>query len=65
MPQIFVSYSRVDQEFTKALIEQLKVAFPDLNIWYDQSPDTLIGGDRWWDEILKAIDEARVFAYVD
>nr|MCU0499970.1 SUMF1/EgtB/PvdO family nonheme iron enzyme [Anaerolineae bacterium] len=64
MAQVFVSYSRVDAQFTDAFIRQLQLAFPELKIWHDQSPNGLIGGDSWWDAILTGIAESEVFIYL-
>ncbi|MBL8155586.1 MAG: SUMF1/EgtB/PvdO family nonheme iron enzyme [Anaerolineae bacterium] len=64
MPQIFISYSRVDLEFVKRLEERIRPAFPRLEIWRDNAPNGLIGGDNWWDAILRAIAESDVFVYV-
>lgn len=61
MAQIFVSYSRIDSEFAKQLIERLQIAFPYHKFWYDQS---LTGGDDWWEEILKAIKASDIFIYI-
>jgi hypothetical protein len=62
MAQIFISYSRVDSAFVDSLIRRVQQAFPHLSIWHDRS--SLIGGDDWWEEILKAIAESDVFVYV-
>lgn len=64
MPQIFISYSRVDSAFVDVLIRRMQQAFPDVMIWHDESPHGLIGGDNWWDEILRAIAESDVFVFV-
>ncbi|MBI5668342.1 MAG: SUMF1/EgtB/PvdO family nonheme iron enzyme [Chloroflexi bacterium] len=64
MAQLFFSYSRVDSAFVERLLRRVQQAFPHLTLWYDRSPHGLIGGDNWWDEILKAIAESDVFIYV-
>ncbi|MGQ9909882.1 MAG: SUMF1/EgtB/PvdO family nonheme iron enzyme [Candidatus Flexifilum sp.] len=64
MAQIFVSYSRVDSAFVEKLVRRLQQAFPQHTIWYDQAPNGLIGGDDWWDEILRSIARSDVFIYV-
>lgn len=64
MPQAFISYSRVDNAFVEGFIQLLQKAFPNLTIWYDQSPHGLIGGDNWWEEILKAIAASDIFIYI-
>lgn len=64
MTQIFISYSRVDKGIVERLVKRIEQAFPDLTLWYDTSPHALVGGDNWWDEILKAIDKSDIFVYV-
>ncbi len=58
---IFISYSRVDKQFTELFITRLRHMFPDVEIWYD---DELHGGERWWDEILHQIAACDVFIYL-
>ncbi|MDX1994376.1 MAG: SUMF1/EgtB/PvdO family nonheme iron enzyme [bacterium] len=64
MAQIFISYSRVDSPFVDKLIPRIQRGFPDLKIWYDKSPHGIIGGDNWWNEILRAIAESDIFVYI-
>lgn len=64
MAQLFVSYSRIDLPFVKHLAERIQLAFPDLKIWRDDAPHGLIGGDNWWETILKAVADSDVFLYV-
>jgi hypothetical protein len=64
MPQVFVSYSRVDTQFVELFIRRLQRAFPDLTIWYDRAPHGLIGGGNWWNDILAAIAASDVFIYI-
>lgn len=64
MSQAFISYSRVDSAFVERFIKRLQQAFPNLTIWHDQSPHGLIGGDNWWDEILKGIADSDIFIYI-
>ncbi len=61
MPKIFVSYSRVDKKFAKALVERLRKIYGHYEVWYD---DSLHGGDLWWDEILSQIAQADIFLYL-
>ena len=61
MAHLFVSYSRVDQAFTKNFVEQLREMFPQHTVWYDGS---LHGGDRWWQEILAQIAACDIFIYL-
>ncbi len=62
MPRIFVSYSRVDLHFVQQLVNRLQQMRPNDPVWYDSHG--LLGGDRWWDSILKAIGECDLFIYV-
>lgn len=64
MAQVFISYSRVDAAFVDVFIRRLQRAFPRLRIWYDQAPHGLIGGGKWWDDILAAIAASDVFIYI-
>lgn len=59
MAQIFLSYSRDDQEPTLHLAKDLK----DLGhvVWLDQE---LTGGQAWWDQILARIRAADLFVFV-
>ncbi|MBN2305097.1 MAG: TIR domain-containing protein [Anaerolineae bacterium] len=55
-PQVFMSYSRIDQEFVRRLVADLKAR--DIPVWLDQ---TEIGvGMIWSAEIQKALDACRV-----
>jgi formylglycine-generating enzyme required for sulfatase activity len=64
MPQAFISYSRVDSAFVERFMKRLQMAFPHLTLWHDQSPHALMGGDNWWDAILKAIADSDIFIYI-
>jgi hypothetical protein len=55
--KVFLSYSREDQTFVELLREDLMRLHHD--VWFDR---VLIGGQEWWDEILKQIRECDVFA---
>ncbi len=61
MPKIFVSYSRVDRQFTNRLVARLRRIYGHSEVWYDES---LHGGDIWWDEILSQIAQADIFLYL-
>ena len=56
---IFLSYSRKDEPVVKVLAQGFEAAHKE--IWYDQD---LMGGDSWWDTILKKIRSATVFIFV-
>jgi hypothetical protein len=57
--QIFLSYSRKDEEVVKVLVQGLEAARHE--VWVDQD---LTGGDAWWDKILDNIQLATVFVFV-
>ena len=61
MAHIFISYSRVDRDFTDRLVDRLRRVYGLSNIWYD---DELHGGDHWWAEILRQIVACDVFVYL-
>ncbi len=64
MARIFISYSRVDTPFVERLYYLLQRLRPSDQVWYDQAPDGLLGGDSWWEVILDAIADCDVFIYV-
>jgi TIR domain len=57
---IFISYSRRDQEFVTRLAYDLneQVAF----VWFDRS--TIQPGQKWHDEIMEGIQECKAFILV-
>jgi TIR domain-containing protein len=57
---IFISYSRRDQEFVTRLASDLneQVAF----VWFDRS--TIQPGQKWHDEIMEGIQECKAFILV-
>jgi len=59
MLDIFISYSRENQDIAKGLIQDLKSL--EHKVWYDED---LSGGKVWWDHILKKILECDLFVYV-
>ena len=60
--QIFVSYSHEDKRWfdQNPLIPRLEkfLRWEDVRIWYDKA--RLIAGDRWHEEIEKAIDKSQI-----
>lgn len=56
--EIFISYSRKNQEIVEQLIDNLQSI--GHVIWYDKKLD---GGKSWWDEIIKNIGECDVFIF--
>ena len=58
-PSLFVSYSHEDGELKNRLLEQLGVLQSQglLDVWTD---DRIQTGDRWHDEIVRALDGASI-----
>jgi len=57
--QVFLSYSRSDQNVALQLAKDLKDLGHD--VWFDQD---LTGGQAWWDQILARIRTADLFVFV-
>jgi len=57
---IFISYSRRDQEFVTRLAADLNAHVA--GVWFDQS--TIRAGQKWHDEILEGIRECKAFILV-
>jgi hypothetical protein len=57
---IFISYSRRDQEFVTRLASDLNTQVA--NVWFDQS--TIQLGQKWHDEIMDGIRECKAFILV-
>jgi TIR domain-containing protein len=55
---IMLSYSRKDEAVVKALARDLEAA--KRQVWFDHN---LVGGDAWWDSILRNIRSATVFLF--
>jgi hypothetical protein len=58
--EIFISYSRRDQEFVTRLASDLDVQVA--GVWFDQS--TIQLGQKWHDEIMEGIRECKAFIVV-
>jgi hypothetical protein len=56
MPRIFISYSRKGQEVAEALAKDFHALRQ--TVWLDEE---LTGGQAWWDEILRQIQECDLF----
>lgn len=56
--EIFISYTREDQGIVRDLAADLSSI--GANAWYDSA---LIGGQRWWDQILTKIRDCDVFLF--
>lgn len=61
MTRIFVSYSRSDRRTVKKLIPLLREHYGYENVWWDQN---FVGGELWWEEILKEIAQCDIFLYL-
>src|SRR5512133_4058489 len=57
---IFISYSRRDQEFVARLASDLDAQVA--GVWFDQSD--IQPGQKWHDEILEGIQECKAFILV-
>jgi formylglycine-generating enzyme required for sulfatase activity len=57
--QIFISYAREDQAYTRKLVEELNRR--GFETWID---DRIDYGDRWWRTIVKAIRNSAAFVVV-
>jgi hypothetical protein len=58
--EIFISYSRRDQEFVTRLAADLDAQVA--GVWFDQSAIQL--GEKWHDEIMEGIRECKAFVLV-
>jgi hypothetical protein len=57
---IFISYSRRDQEFVTRLASELNAQVA--GVWFDQS--AILAGQRWRDEIMEGIRDCKAFILV-
>jgi choline kinase len=60
MAQVFVSYSHKDYDFVERIAKDLKAE--GLDVWYDSS--RLNGGQKWTQEIERAIRQSQYFIVV-
>jgi len=58
--EIFISYSRRDQEFVTRLALELNAQVA--GVWFDQS--AIQAGQKWHDEIMDGIRECKAFILV-
>lgn len=56
--EIFLSYSRQNLHLIRSLVEDIEAL--GHQVWYDHE---LSGGQSWWDEILKQIQNCDVFVF--
>lgn len=57
MPKdVFISYRSVQRQEVRELVAEIQQA-GEYNVWFDQE---IIGGQSWWDEILKALKSADI-----
>ena len=59
MAQIFLSYSHSDGDFVELIEPRIQRIFGEGVLWYDRKPDGLKGGQIWWNEIRRQIQECR------
>ncbi len=57
---IFISYSRRDQEFVTRLASDLNARIA--GVWFDQS--AIQAGEKWHDEIMEGIQGCKAFILV-
>lgn len=60
MKEIFISYSRRDQEFVTRLASDLNAQVA--GVWFDQS--AIQAGEKWHDEIMEGIRDCKAFVLV-
>ncbi|OGN72249.1 MAG: hypothetical protein A2X25_00880 [Chloroflexi bacterium GWB2_49_20] len=60
MSDVFISYSRKDIAFARLLQESLQ--HNQIDIWIDW--ERIPVGERWWDEICQAIENANAFMFI-
>jgi WD40 repeat protein len=60
MSDVFISYSRKDIAFARLIRESLQESQIDTWIDWERIPV----GERWWDEICQAIENANVFMFI-
>ena len=51
--KLFISYSRDDKSYVNELVDRLRDE--GHVVWLDKS--NLVGGELWWDAILKSLSE--------
>jgi hypothetical protein len=54
--KVFISYRSTERQPVEKLVAAVEQA-GDFDVWYDQE---IIGGQSWWDEILKALEGADI-----
>lgn len=59
--QIFLSYSRCDQEVVKALVDELE-ATGRLTVWIDR--EDIYAGDKFWPQISEAIEASDALLFI-
>ena len=60
MSDVFISYSRKDIAFARLIRESLQQSKIDTWIDWERIPV----GEKWWDEICQAIENANVFMFI-
>jgi WD40 repeat protein len=60
MSDVFISYSRKDIAFARLIQESLQQSQIDTWIDWERIPV----GEKWWDEICQAIENANVFMFI-
>jgi len=60
MPDVFISYSRTDEQFVRRLFERLQQAGKDVWVDFDDIPFA----SNWWEEILEGIQTSNTGIFV-
>lgn len=59
MSNIFISYSRVDQNIVSSIAQDIESLGHD--VWFDKE---LSGGEKWWDQILSNIQKTDILVFI-
>jgi TIR domain len=62
MPDVFLSYSRADEDFATALRSRLEREVPDVSLWQDRA--RMEGGVGWWQQIKGALERVEFMVLV-
>ena len=62
MPQVFISYSRADEEYATRLRTRLEAEAPDVSLWQDRT--RMEGGIGWWQQVKDALDRVEFMVLI-
>ncbi len=60
--RIFLSHSHRDNDFCRRVVDHIKHALPDTDIFYDEH--TIIGGDEWMRRVQREVLERPIFIVI-